>query len=90
MSRSYFDHVKSGEISAADALAMKQARDAGNAAAVRVFDLAGEYQEPAAFGLLDRLAVQFVKWYGAKAAGEVFRHYARICERREPGKEPAA
>lgn len=44
MSRSYFDHVKSGEISAADALAMKQARDAGNAAAVRVFDLAGEYQ----------------------------------------------
>lgn len=86
--RSYFDHVATGELDAATALAMKLTRDAGREAGRHVLATAQDRADSAAFGLLDLLAVRLVGWYGPEEAGAVLRHYATVCERQTP-KEPA-
>lgn len=82
MPKTYFDHVKSGAISAADALTAQKARTAGRSVtAATLPSLPAVNQEAYAFGMLDAMAVRFVEWYGPAAAGEVMKHYAAICER---------
>ncbi|WP_062114052.1 hypothetical protein [Aureimonas sp. AU40] len=81
MTKSYFDHVQTGELDAGTALTMKLTRDAGRKAVAEVLGLAAGRRDSAAFGMLDALAVEMVRVYGPAQADEVFRHYASVCAR---------
>jgi len=81
MTKSYFDHVASGELDAGTALTMKLSREAGRQAVAQVLKVAAQRRDSAGFGMLDALAVEMVRLYGPAEAGEVFRHYADVCAR---------
>lgn len=82
MPKTYFDHVKTGAMSAADAMSAQKARATGRSVAASALpSFPAVNQEAYTFGMLDTMAVRFVEWYGPAAAAEVFRHYADICER---------
>lgn len=81
MTRSYFDHVSTGELDAGTALTMKLARDAGREAGRHVLATAQERADSAAFGLLDYLAAALVRMYGPTDTAAVFRHYSEVVGR---------
>jgi hypothetical protein len=90
MTKSYFDHVATGELDAATALTMKLAREAGREAGRHVLATAQERSDSAAFGLLDFLAGALVRMYGPDEAAAVFRHYAEVVGRQAGPREPDA
>ncbi|QKC89961.1 hypothetical protein EB230_17275 [Mesorhizobium sp. NZP2234] len=84
MARSYSDYIKTGQMTDLQAIKHNTVRTQGRKAiagvlASHVSD--GLPADAAAFGILDTIAVKMVEWYGPAAAGEVFRHYATVCER---------
>ncbi len=88
MIKSYWDHVKSGDLTPGDAMKYQAVRQEGRVDATARVKAARDAGEPVVFGWLDVIAVFLVTWYGPVAAGEVFRHYAGVCERR--GDAPGA
>ncbi|GGD19950.1 hypothetical protein [Aureimonas glaciei] len=90
MTKSYFDHVATGELDAATALTMKLAREAGREAGRHVLATAQERADSAAFGLLDYLAAALVRMYGPDDAAAVLRHYADVVGRQADPREADA
>lgn len=79
--KSYMDYIKTGELSADEAVELEATRDAARVQIGRMLSTSEVQPDAAAFGALDVIAVRLVQWYGAAAAAKVFRHYAAVCER---------
>lgn len=81
MSKSYYDHIKTGQIDPMKATEMQVGRERARAGMASFLAAPGLPADAMAFGALDTIAVKLVQWYGAAQAGEVLRHYAEVCER---------
>lgn len=86
MAKSYSDYVRTGQMDQVEAIKHNTIREQsrqGVTNSLKAFADAGLPADAAAFGALDVVAVKLVEWYGAEAAGKVFRHYAEVCERQK-------
>lgn len=84
MIKSYSDHIVTGELSQLDAIKNQSVRNGamtGFASVLASHAKQGLPADAAAFGALDVIAVNLVKWYGPAEAAVVLRHYADVCER---------
>lgn len=89
MKKTYSDYIKTGQMDPLEAIKHQTVRNGGRDGMAHILAKHIAQQLPAdaaAFGALDCVAVKFVEWYGPVAAGEVFRHYAEVCER-QPVKD---
>lgn len=75
----YNDFAVKGDISEAEARRMTAARNRGNAILDALIKSNPTTADALAFGILDAMAVRFVRWFGAAQTAEVFRHYATVC-----------
>ncbi len=88
MPKSYSDYIKTGQMDHLAAIKNNTVRNTSKSGMFQTLaNLAGQGlpADAGAFGALDAIARMFVKWYGPAATGEVFRHYATVCER-QPAK----
>lgn len=95
MTKSYWDHVQTGDLTPGLALKMTGERNVAKSNALATIGAhgkagGGDAAEATAFGMLDGVSVALVKFYGGPAAAEVLRHYAEICGRRPAKGEAAA
>jgi hypothetical protein len=82
VAKTYFDLVKTGRMDIAEAASAQRMRESGRNTMDSMLPPSPKARhEGYAFGILDGLAVRFVQWFGPSGAGEVFRHYAAVCER---------
>jgi hypothetical protein len=93
MTNRYSDYIKTGEMSQMDAIKHQSVRDgakAGMMATLAHHAKQGLPADAAAFGALDIIAVNLVKWYGPDAAATVLRHYADVCARQADPRDTTA
>lgn len=90
MSKSYYDHIKTGEIDPLKATEMQVGRERARQGMADFLNTKGLPSEALAFGALDTVAVKLVHWYGPEDAAKVLRHYAAVCERQKSKAEAAA
>ena len=85
--KSYHDYIRTGQMTQLDAIKHQSVRNASKAGMLSTLRATAEQglpAEAAAFGALDVIAVKLVEWFGPEQTGEVFRHYAEVCERQQP------
>ena len=90
MTKTYHDHIKTGDLTQMEAIKLQSDREAARSGMAATLDATAAQGLPAdtsAFGALDTIAVRFVQWYGAAAAADVFRHYAEVCGRQDKKPE---
>ena len=93
MTKGYSDYIKTGDMSQLEAIKYQSVRDGAKAGFTRMLAEHAKQGLPAdaaAFGALDIIAVNLVKWYGPEEAGEVLRHYATVCERQPDPRDTTA
>lgn len=84
VAKSYSDYIKTGQLDQLTAINYNTVRAQARQTVAKSLAEMVKMDLPAdadAFGVLDTVAVRLVEWYGPAQAGEVFRHYAAVCER---------